>query len=71
MQTKDTSGHPKHSGENVTNSMRQGDDTSHNPAHGEAMNNTRRSIQPGQDAGKYMPNTMDMDSRDNHGEDIC
>lgn len=62
---KDTSGHEKRQGPSVTNGMRQGDDTSSNPAHGEAMGNVRRSGTPGVNP-KYMPNTRDMDGRDDH-----
>lgn len=70
MSTHDTSGHKKIAGASVTNNMSQGNDTALNPGHG-AGENTRISIQPGETRGKYSPNTNDMDSRDNHGEDIC
>lgn len=54
----------------MTNSLHQGNDTASNPGHG-AGENTKRSIQPGEARGKYMPNTQDMDGRDDVGEDIC
>lgn len=66
MSIKDTSGHKVMHGESMANGIKQGDDTSHNPAHGAAMDNVRHSIKHGSPEGKYYPNTRDMDSRDDH-----
>lgn len=60
MRKHDTSGHEKRVGEQVTNSMRQGDDTASNPGHGKAMDNVRRSGTPGVNKS-YMPQTHDQD----------
>lgn len=64
MNTKDTSGHEKRMGPDMTSSLSQGNDTAANPAHGTGTDNVHHSLKHGE--GKYMPNTHDMDSRDDH-----
>lgn len=71
MSTHDTSGHEVRHGESMTTGMRQGDDTAENPGHGKAMANVRISTQPGEDAGKYMPDTIDHHRTAGYGMPSC
>jgi hypothetical protein len=64
MKSRDTSAHEvRHTTGPVTGSLKQGDDTSSNPAHGEAMQNTRHFNRGGH-SENYSPSGMDVERED-------